>query len=305
MITIFFSPKPFSDSEISVAQRNAIASWKALGNDIEIILFGNEDGTKEVVKEFSIKHVSDVPCSQEGLPKVNEMFSLAESMSPYNLLMYINSDIILLSDFVETVKCIADEMKNKQFLMLGQRHDLDLYRAVNFGEDEWDIKLRDLVRKNGNLRGPGAIDYFLFRKGMWPKKMPAFVIGRVQFDNWLIYCARFMRIDVIDATRTIMAIHQNHEQKEGYFFKRRESPEALEQMKLTSEMRQNFLISDANLIYTKSGLSRPKMSISKLKRVILTGSSLYPHFSGVFSMLKAILSFAYRVTGVKSVLTKS
>jgi hypothetical protein len=300
MITIFFSPKPFTDPEISIAQRNAIASWKALGNGIDIILFGSEKGTKKVSDDFTIKYVPDVPCSKEGLPKVNAMFALAESMTSHDLLMYINSDIILLSDFVETVKSISSQMQNKQFLMLGQRHDFDLYRSVDFEVNDWEMKLRDLVSKGGNLRGPGAIDYFLFKKGMWPINMPPFVIGRVQFDNWLIYCARLMRIDVIDATRTIMAIHQNHEQKEGYFFKRRESPEALEQIKLTSEMKQNFIISDANLIHTKSGLCRSKISISKFKRIILTGSSLHPRFSVVFSILKSLLSFAYRVTGAKS-----
>lgn len=305
MITIFFSPKPFIDSEISIAQRNAIASWKALGNGIDIILFGNEQGTKEVSEEFSIKYVPDVPCSKEGFPKVKEMFAYAENISSYDLLMYINSDIILLNDFVETVSRISKEMQGKRFLMLGQRHDLDLYRAIDFEENDWQEKLIKLTSNEGKLRGPGAIDYFLFRKGMWPVDMPSFVIGRVQFDNWLIYCARFMRIDVIDSTRTITAIHQNHEQKKGYYFKRRKSSEALEQIKLTSDMKQNFLISDSNLISTESGLCRSRISISKLKRIILTGSSLYPRFSSVFIMLQLVLSFFFRVTGVKAVINKS
>ena len=270
MITIFFSPKPFNDPDINVAQRNAIASWKALGDDVDIILFGNEDGCSEVSEEFSIKHVSDVPCNSEGLPIVKEMFSLAESMSSGNLLMYINSDIILLSDFNKAVKAIDHEMNGKPFLVVGQRHDFDLYESVDFNDVNWESKLAERVLADGKLRGNGAIDYFLFKKNMWPKTMPPFVIGRVQFDNWLIYCARFMGIDVIDATPVITAVHQNHVQREGYYFKRRQSPEALEQIKLTSAMKQNFLISDASLVCTSNGLKRPKFSISRLKRIILT-----------------------------------
>ena len=157
-----------------------------------------------------------------------------------------------------------------------------------------------MVLADGKLRGNGAIDYFLFKKNMWPKTMPPFVIGRVQFDNWLIYCARFMGIDVIDATPVITAVHQNHVQREGYYFKRRQSPEALEQIKLTSAMKQNFLISDASLVCTSNGLKRPKFSISRLKRIILTGSSLYPKFSYIFTFLHQFLSFFVRAKKTKS-----
>jgi len=299
MITIFFSPKPFADPEIITAQRNSIASWKALGNDIQIILFGDEVGAKEVADEFSIEFVPDVPCNQEGLPKVNDMFALAEEMSPYNLLMYINSDIILLSDFVSAVKDVSSKMRDKPFLMVGQRHDYDLYRAVDFNDQEWEKNLRENALAVSELRGPGAIDYFCFRKGMWPSDMPAFVIGRVQFDNWLIYCARFMGIDVVDTTLTVVAVHQNHEQKKGYYFKRRQSPEALEQIELTSKMKQNFLISDANLIHKDNGLQRPKLTVARLKRLLLTGSSLYPKCSFLFESIRVLMSILFRVLRVK------
>ncbi len=299
MITIFFSPKPFTDPQINIAQRNAIMSWKKLGDDVQIILFGNESGAREVAEELSISFVPEVPCNKEGLPKVNDMFALAESMSPYELLMYINSDIVLLSDFRNVVKDVLLRMADKPFLMVGQRHDYDLDRKIDFEDDQWEKNLREDVLQHGNLRGPGAIDYFCFKKGMWPSDMPPFVIGRVQFDNWLIYCARYMGVDVIDASLTVVAVHQNHEQKEGYYFKRRQSPEALEQMRLTSKMKHNFLISDANLIYTPEGFTRPKLTLSLIKRFLLTGSSLYPRFSFVFDFIQYVASALYRVLRVR------
>ena len=41
--------------------------------------------------------------------------------------------------------------------------------------------------------------------------MPPFIIGRPGWDNWMIYHCRMNDIDVIDATSSITAVHQNHD----------------------------------------------------------------------------------------------
>ena len=43
MITIFSTPKPFSGHN-EIIQRNALQSWKRLHQDIEILLFGDDEG---------------------------------------------------------------------------------------------------------------------------------------------------------------------------------------------------------------------------------------------------------------------
>jgi hypothetical protein len=41
--------------------------------------------------------------------------------------------------------------------------------------------------------------------------MPPFLIGRHGWDPWLTYFARRSNYPLIDATRTIVAVHQNHD----------------------------------------------------------------------------------------------
>ena len=59
MLTIFSTPKPFV-GHIDIIQRNAIKSWTLLHPDVEVILFGDEEGAAEVCQEFGIRHEPEV-----------------------------------------------------------------------------------------------------------------------------------------------------------------------------------------------------------------------------------------------------
>jgi hypothetical protein len=54
------------------------------------------------------------------------------------------------------------------------------------------------------------IDYFAFSRGMYGADMPPFVL-RVFWDNWLVWKALDAGKPVIDASRAVMAVHQNHD----------------------------------------------------------------------------------------------
>jgi len=59
MLTIFATPKAFR-GHIDVIQRNAIKSWTLLSINPEIILFGDDEGTPEVAREFGLQHIPAV-----------------------------------------------------------------------------------------------------------------------------------------------------------------------------------------------------------------------------------------------------
>jgi hypothetical protein len=48
MLTIFSTPKPFHGHS-GIIQRNALKSWTLLHPDVEVILFGIEDGPPRLV----------------------------------------------------------------------------------------------------------------------------------------------------------------------------------------------------------------------------------------------------------------
>ncbi len=202
MLTIFTSPKPFTDPLVSMIQRNAIQSWIALRPKCNVILFGNEPG-------YNLKHVPDVEC-KNGMPLVSALFRRTEALSSSDLMLYVNADIILLSDFTTAVARVQKEMAGCPFLMVGQRCNLEIQKPIDFSSPSWEDNLHWQMGEQGKMAAPGSIDYFVFTRGLWPN-IPPLTIGVVAFDNWLIYEARRLGANVIDATQVVKVVHQWHE----------------------------------------------------------------------------------------------
>ena len=64
---------------------------------------------------------------------------------------------------------------------------------------------------SGRQRPAQWIDYFLFPKGLYYKKIPEFVIGRPGWDNWLLWYPLSQRVPLVDASAAVVAVHQNHD----------------------------------------------------------------------------------------------
>ena len=205
MLTLFTIPKPFVGHTRTI-QANAIRSWSRLEPPCEIILFGNEVGTKEFAHKLGIRNISDVKENKYGTPLLNDIFQKAQEQAKYDLMVFINADIILLNDFINAIT-LAKKWSNR-FLMVGRRLDLDLDLELNFDEHKWQDQLR-LLSQSGRLHSHTGIDYFAFKRGQW-SNIPPFAIGRTVYDHWLIYQTRALGIPILDATQMVTAIHQNH-----------------------------------------------------------------------------------------------
>lgn len=203
--TIFSIPKPFS-GHIGVIQRNAIKSWTMLCPRPEIILFGDEEGTREAAEELGISYVPEVKRNECGTPLVDDLFSRAEQIAAHDVLAYVNADIIITSDFGPALERVRDRFDS--FLMIGRRHDVDIAEPIDFNDQKWEERLRLRVGEKGTLHGVRGIDYFAFTKGLWPD-IPPFSLGRTAWDNWLVYEA-FLNHDVVDSTECVCVAHQNH-----------------------------------------------------------------------------------------------
>lgn len=270
MITVFTIPKPFL-GDIAIIQKNAIKSWSILHPNCEVFLFGDEFGIAEVAKEVGVNHVPSIKKNEYGTPILNSAFNLAEKMAKNNILVYINADIILMSDFISAVQ----KNKKTQFLMSGRRWDLDIKEEINFDDFGWEKKILNKIKKEGKLHGYSGIDYFVFPKNL-PYILPDFAVGRIGWDNWLIYCIKKLKISIIDATEAITAIHQNH----GFFHskfgnersRRVEGPELERNIKLAGGLTNMCTLRDADWILTKKSLQRPKLS----RRIFSSLSIFYP-----------------------------
>ena len=206
-LTIFTAPKPFKDPHIAIIQKNAIRSWQNIGEEVDVLLIGDEEGMAEVAVDLGVRQLPGVECNEVGTPLVRSIFDLARANSPAPVLAYVNADILVMSDFVEVAKLVASQVKD--FLVIGQRWDLDVRSELDY-DSFWEARLRENVQINGSLHPPAGSDYFIFSRHLFVD-MPEFVIGRAGWDNWAIYHGVSSGWSVITVTESVMIVHQNHD----------------------------------------------------------------------------------------------
>ncbi|MCG8449562.1 MAG: hypothetical protein MI725_08285 [Pirellulales bacterium] len=208
LLTLFGIPKPFEGHD-GVIQRNAIRSWTELGPEVEVLLFGDDAGTAEFAAELGIRHFAEVKKNERGTPILGDIFRQARGQAKSELLGYANSDILLLDDFLVAVKNVAQTMPGR-FLMMGRRIDTDITEELNFNTADWRQEVLKLKDAHGKLAPRVCKDYFVFPKPLF-EEFPDFVVGRANWDNWMVYHAHQSQIPVVDATEVTTVIHQNHD----------------------------------------------------------------------------------------------
>lgn len=206
MITFLSSPKAFA-GRAATQQIAAIHSWQKLGCEVEVILYGNSPGTAAVCRELRILHVPEIKASGHGIPYFGAIVSHAADNGRYNNQVYLNCDILLTPHILAAI----EQIKFNDFLMIGQRIDLAEGIEVDIANPDIINHLKVLAKENRIiLHPPAGSDYFAFRRGMW-SGLPPVIIGRGGYDNALIaYCLQ-KRIPVVDATFSILALHQFHD----------------------------------------------------------------------------------------------
>lgn len=152
-----------------------------------IILLGNSYGVAKIAQKLKLTHIKHIKLNRFGTPLVNDVFSKAEKNAKGEIIVYINSDIILKQGVSQTIK--RANQCFPRFLLIGRRYE-GYVTSLRLGGSSW-------------------VDYFIFTKGIF-KKIPAFAIGRTFWDKWLIYQALKNKVAVVDVTKTVVAIHQSH-----------------------------------------------------------------------------------------------
>ena len=198
MITFVTVPKPFI-GHTGVIQRNAIGSWTASVPGSQVLLCGREPGTAESADELGAEHVPEIRCSQLGAPLLDDVFRQAHDRAQHDTLCFVNADIVFRGDVGKVLGL------QSPYLVIGESLDVDLREPVEYGDPNWRSRLPSV----GVSRGPLAIDWFFFNRGLFTD-LPPFAIGRARFDNWLVRRARSRAAAVIDGTTVIDALHQRH-----------------------------------------------------------------------------------------------
>jgi hypothetical protein len=203
-LTVFAIPRAF-ERHIGIAQRNAVQSWLALDPKPRVILLGDDKGTRETSAEFGCTHIPRVECNEFGTPLLRSIFELAHQAAPGGLMLFVNADIILTSGLSQAIS----QCPETPFLLTGRRTHLIVRDELNFAGGAWEDVLARRVERKGALGGAGAMDYFIFPHGLFGR-VPPFAIGRGWWDHWLAAEALRRGAMLIDASPTVLAVHQDH-----------------------------------------------------------------------------------------------
>ena len=212
----------------------AVRSWLALPT-AEIILFGQA----QVCKVFMEHVVGDnngmgrnqhkqrvschsIPCTKPltdtlAVPTMDCLFRRAAELARTDIVVFSNSDILFFDDLATSLATVAAHTRN--FFLVGKRRDLNGFpRSDDEGSlgrmtadhASWiaDIRLRADREARGHARE--GIDYMAYPRSKSPV-LPAFLAGRVQWDNWaLLQAVTDPDIDTFEASDVVTAIHLNH-----------------------------------------------------------------------------------------------
>ena len=214
LITLFTIPKSFSDpsDHTTIIQTNAIRSWARLSPHVQVVLIGNEPGIAIAAKQLGVQHSNRLQYNQLGTPLVNSAFETVRSLTDTPLLAYCNSDVILTDDFVTTMQRLIDLKQGEPFVAFGRRIDLKVETEIDF---ESTGSISDLVARansEGQISSQVCKEYFVFPRSVY-QSIPAFAIGRGNWDNWMIHSAKQNSTPVINVSQSVTAIHQLHNYK--------------------------------------------------------------------------------------------
>jgi hypothetical protein len=205
MLTLFTTAKPF-EGHSGIIQRNALKSWKLLGPEVEVIVFGDDRGAEEACQEVGARFEPHVERHESGMKFANYIFDAAQKLAQHDVMCYLNCDIVLGHDFLSALERIRGERRS--FLMVGRRCDIDVTEPIQFGTTDW---LNQLCKRKCARRSGDWIDYFAFPKGLYLGRVPPLVFGRVYWDQWLVWKAKSLHAPVVDVSAVVTAIHQNHD----------------------------------------------------------------------------------------------
>lgn len=228
MLTFFTTAKAFLGHD-GIIQWNALASWKRLDPNVEVILFGDDAGAAEVCAEMGLRHEPRVTRHQSGAKYLDFIFKRAQELSNSEYFCFSNCDIVLTEDFRLAFEKVRQW--RERFLLVARRWDVDIAKPIDFERTHWTRDVRELALHKGLRQDESWIDFFVFRRGMY-SDIPPLIVGHCYWDNWMIWRALSEGTPVVDADRFVVPIHQNHGYNAKYGRSKGVPTDALSQLNL-------------------------------------------------------------------------
>lgn len=205
LLTLFTSWN--ANSEKDLVHNLTITNWKSLMPYVIPVVFTNETSVAKQCSQFGweTRHIS--VAAADGIPVLKYMYR--DAMNNYNssFYAYSNGDILFTDTLLKTLLNLLHSSVdlNTAVLIVGQRTNVD---NVTLDEGSTWNNITRIAKERGKLFTGWAEDYFITTRAFPWKDIAEVVIGRRAYDNWLVYNSRKAKHTVIDATKTLDAVHQ-------------------------------------------------------------------------------------------------
>ena len=207
LLTLFTSWNDNSDKYF--VHNLTTSNWMSLRPYVIPVVFTNDTGLEEECRNqgWNVFPIREVAAG--GVPVLKHMFM--DAMDAYNTTFYAysNSDILFTKTLIDTLSSLSNSLANEEIpvLIVGRRTNVEIGYLNETDGSSWD-NLTSVSKASGNIFSSNAEDFFI-TSGVYPwDECANVVIGRPAYDNWLVYNARKRKHIVIDATGTLLAIHQ-------------------------------------------------------------------------------------------------
>ncbi len=187
LLSLFAIPKPHA-GQIATIQSNAIRSWARLAPHIEVFLFDNsgDERLAQLAAETGATMLSLDPGAPPA-PCLQAAFAEFHRRATGQVLGYSNADMMFDTDLLEVAGQLLDSELHS-FLAIGQRTEMDLPERVDIDDPLQVNRWFAEAQARGGLASVVCKDFFLFSRDMF-HEVPAFVVGRGNWDNWMVHHA--------------------------------------------------------------------------------------------------------------------
>ncbi len=258
LLTLCTVPKPFT-GEMATIQHNALSSWAALEPRPRIVLTGDDEGVAEAAQRWGAHHEPGIECSEFGTPLLHSILAAGEAATDGGVTCFVNADVMLFADFMEALARVSDRFES--FLMTGRGWRLDPPASTS------DLAaVREAARAAADRRPTASSEYFAYTPGLFDH-VPPFALGRYGgYDQWLLWRARDLGEPVVDASRDVVAVHQEHgyDHIDGGVVTQRRGIEAKRNRELLGWWTHVDSLRDARYLLNGGRLRRNALSIGAL-----------------------------------------
>jgi len=188
---------------------NTLHGWMLMKPEVVLVFFSDDAKLSAYVKNIGWDLTLNVGLKAcNGTPVLKDMFLTVQRLVKSKFYAYANADILFNRGLFQTLSGVMKNAKlyNSPLLLTGKRSDLQLdnNKITNIrGEREIDIAF-----KMSHMSYGYAEDYFVVNNKFPWKIYPNLVIGRAMVDNYLAYVSRTSKVNVIDTSATVGALHQ-------------------------------------------------------------------------------------------------